>query len=127
MNVLVDTSVWVDHFKRANELLVQLVLSDFVLVHPMILGEIACGNPPGPRQQTLGDLSLLRQFAHASLPEVMSFIEQEKLYGRGCGLIDLTLLASTLITPGAFLWTLDKRLDLLAQEFNISYTTLRSR
>ena len=122
MNVLVDTSVWVDHFKRGNSTLGRLVANDVVLIHPMILAEIACGTPPAPRQQTLADLSLLQLSNQASLKEVMVFLEQEKLYGLGCGLVDLTLLASTLITPGALFWTRDKRLDALAQRFNIAYS-----
>lgn len=122
MNVLVDTSVWVDHFKRGNSTLTQLVEADRVLIHPMVLAEIACGTPPAPRQQTLADLSLLQLSNQASLKEVMVFLEQEKLYGLGCGLIDLMLLASTLITPGALFWTLDKRLDALAQRFHIAYS-----
>lgn len=122
MNVLVDTSVWVDHFKRGNSTLARLVANDVVLIHPMILAEIACGTPPAPRQQTLADLSLLQLSNQASLNEVMVFLEQEKLYGLGCGLVDLMLLASTLITPGALFWTLDKRLDALAQRFNIAYS-----
>lgn len=122
MNVLVDTSVWVDHFKRGNSTLTHLVEADRVLIHPMVLAEIACGTPPAPRQQTLMDLSLLQLSNQASLKEVMVFLEQEKLYGLGCGLIDLMLLASTLITPGALFWTLDKRLDALAQRFNIAYS-----
>lgn len=122
MNVLVDTSVWVDHFKRGNSTLMHLVANDFVLIHPMILAEIACGTPPAPRQQTLADLSLLQLSNQASLKEVMVFLEQEKLYGLGCGLVDLMLLASTLITPGALFWTLDKRLDTLAQRFDIAYS-----
>jgi predicted nucleic acid-binding protein len=122
MNVLVDTSVWVDHFKRGNSILSHLVGADRVLIHPMVLAEIACGTPPAPRQQTLADLSLLQLSNQVSLKEVMVFIEQEKLYGLGCGLIDLMLLASTLITPGTLFWTLDKRLDALAQRFNIAYS-----
>lgn len=122
MNVLVDTSIWVDHFKRGNSILSQLVEADRVLIHPMILAEIACGTPPAPRQQTLTDLSLLQLSNQVSLKEVMVFIEQEKLYGLGCGLIDLMLLASALITPGTLFWTLDKRLDALAQRFNIAYS-----
>lgn len=122
MNVLVDTSVWVDHFKRGNVTLAQLVEADRVLIHPMVLAEIACGTPPAPRQQTLADLSLLQLSNQASLKEVMVFLEKEKLYGLGCGLVDLMLLASTLITPGAFFCTLDKRLDALAQRFAIAYS-----
>lgn len=122
MNVLVDTSVWVDHFKRGNSTLARLMVADRVLIHPMVLAEIACGTPPAPRQQTITDLSLLQLSNQASLKEVMVFLEQEKLYGLGCGVIDLMLLASTLITPGALFWTLDKRLDTLAQRFNIAYS-----
>ena len=48
-------------------------------------------------------------------------MERERLYGLGCGLVDITLLASTLITPGARLWTLDKRLAGLAQRFGIAH------
>jgi predicted nucleic acid-binding protein len=122
MNVLVDTSVWVDHFKRGNSTLSHLIEADRVFIHPMVLAEIACGTPPAPRQQTLSDLSLLQLSNQVLLKEVMDFIEQEKLYGLGCGLIDLMLLASTLITPGTLFWTLDKRLDALAQRFNVAYS-----
>lgn len=121
MAILVDTSVWVDHFKNRNDGLIQLLSRDLVLIHPMILAEIACGTPPAPRLRTLGDLRLLRQSYQPSFAEVMAFIEKEKLYGFGCGLVDITLLASTLITPGASLWTLDKRLERLTEHFNITY------
>jgi predicted nucleic acid-binding protein len=121
MAVLVDTSVWVDHFRNRNDGLIQLLNRDLVLIHPMILAEIACGTPPAPRQRTLGDLRLLPQSHQASIAEVMVFIENEKLYGLGCGLVDLTLLASTLITPGARLWTLDKRLEVLAKRLDANY------
>ncbi|WP_350307328.1 type II toxin-antitoxin system VapC family toxin [Photorhabdus viridis] len=121
MTILVDTSVWIDHFKNRNDRLVQLLGWDLVLIHPMILAEIACGTPPAPRLRTLGDLGLLPQSHQATIIEVMAFIENEKLYGLGCGLVDITLLASTLITPGARLWTLDKRLEKLAKRLNASY------
>ena len=121
MNILVDTSVWVDHFRNRNDGLIQLLNWDLVLIHPMILAEIACGTPPAPRLRTLGDLGLLPQSHQANITEVMAFIENEKLYGLGCGLVDLTLLSSTLITPGARLWTLDKRLETLTKRLNASY------
>lgn len=121
MNILIDTSVWVDHFRSRNDHLVQLLCRDQVLIHPMILAEIACGTPPAPRLRTLGDLALLPHSHQATMTEVMVFIENEKLYGSGCGLVDITLLASAMITPGAKLWTLDKRLANLAARLNVSY------
>jgi predicted nucleic acid-binding protein len=123
-DVLVDTSVWVGHFRQRNEVLVGLLASDHALTHPLVLGELACGTPPA-RSRTLGDLALLRQAQQASLPEVMAFIEREALYGLGCGLVDVVLLASTLMTPGAELWTLDKRLSSLAVRFNVCHRVAR--
>lgn len=121
MSVLIDTSVWIDHFRKGNAALVNLLGMDLGLIHPMIVAEIACGTPPAPRAQTLSNLSLLRPCNQASLNEVVEFIEREKLYGLGCGLVDFALLASALITPGAALWTLDRRLAGLAGRFNRAY------
>ncbi|WP_028310943.1 type II toxin-antitoxin system VapC family toxin [Derxia gummosa] len=116
--VLVDTSVWVAHFRLPSAELQSLLAADRVLIHPLVIGELACGTPP-QRARTLTDLRNLAQARRASLDEVIDFIEREQLFGLGCGLIDLTLLASTLITPGAELWTLDRRLAQLAQRMAI--------
>lgn len=121
MNVLIDTSVWVDHFRRSNDTLVRLITTDRALTHPFVLIELACGTPPAPRAQALRDIGLLRHAQQATWGEVMQFIEDERLYGHGCGGIDLTLLASILVTPGAQLWTLDNRLHALAQRFNVAW------
>ena len=121
MSVLIDTSVWIDHFRNGNDALVELLGLDRALTHPMVMLEIACGTPPSPRIQTLNNMGLLQSCHQASLGEVMVFIEQEKLYGLGCGLVDMALLASTLITPGAELWTLDKRLASLAGRFGVAH------
>lgn len=121
MNVLIDTSVWVDHFRRSNAALVGLLQADCALTHPMVLLELACGTPPQPRQRTLGDIAQLQGSQQASQREVLELIEREKLYGLGCGLVDLVLLASTLITPAAQLWTLDQRLAALAARFGVAH------
>lgn len=121
MSVLVDASVWVDHFRRRNEALVELLERDSALTHPMVLVELACGTPPAPRARTLSDIGLLPQPRQASLDEVMAFVERERLHGMGCGLVDMALLASTLITPGTSLWTLDKRLADLAKRFDVEH------
>lgn len=121
MSVLIDTSVWVDHFRRRNKNLASLLEMDRAMTHPMVLLDLACGTPPAPRAQTLADLALLPPVNQASMAEVMEFIELQKLYGLGCGLVDISLLAATLMTPGAKLWTLDKRLASLTEGFGVAY------
>lgn len=120
MRVLVDTSVWVDHFRQGSPALVGLLERDAVMIHPMVLGELACGTPPS-RTQTLADLQRLQPTQQASIREVMVFVEHEQLFGLGCGLVDLSLLASTLMTPSASLWTLDRRLAALAERFGVAH------
>ncbi|QJE00471.1 PIN domain nuclease [Massilia forsythiae] len=119
--VLVDTSVWVDHFRNRNENLVSLLTLDLALSHPLIVTELACSTPPAPRSRTLTDISTLPQARQATLDEVRGLIEREKLYGLGCGVVDLALLASTLLTPGSRLWSLDRRLAELAQRFDVVF------
>jgi len=121
VNVLIDTSVWVDHFRRRNETLVHLISTDQALTHPLVLLELACGSPPAPRARTLHNIGLLRHVQQATWSEVMRFIETERLYGQGCGGVDLTLLASTLITSGSQVWTLDNRVAALARRLGIAY------
>lgn len=123
MNVLVDSSVWVDHFRRRNTKLIELMVWDLALSHPLVVAELACGTPPSPRERTLGDIGLLQATRQISLQEVVAFIEREKLYGFGCGLVDMMLLGSVLITPGSQLWTLDKRLLALAERFGVAYSS----
>lgn len=118
--VLVDTSVWVQHFRQCNAALADLLVRDGVLMHPLVTGELACGTPPR-RPQTLADLQDLQQAQQATVAEAMAFVERERLYGQGCGLVDMLLLTSTLMTKGAKLWTLDKRLGTLAQRFGVAH------
>jgi len=121
VSVLIDTSVWVAHFRSRNDALAELVEADWALTHPMVVVELACGTPPAPRAQTLDDIGFLRSCNQATLREVRDFIERERLYGSGCGLVDMSLLASTLITPGARIWTLDKSLSDTAERFDVTY------
>ena len=119
-DVLVDTSIWVDHFRHHNDALVHLLEQDRVLTHPLIIGEIACGTPPN-RRETLSDLACLRESQQATIQETMALLENKRLYGLGCGLVDMLLLASTLLTRGAELWTLDKRLETLAKREGVKH------
>lgn len=73
------------------------------------------------RGQVLSDLDGLQQTQQASIREVLVFIERERLFGLGCGLVDIQLLASTLMTPTVELWTMDKRLRVLAERFGVMH------
>jgi predicted nucleic acid-binding protein len=121
--VLVDTSVWVQHFRYGSEKLDKLLCNDQVLSHPLVLLEIACGSPPAPRHRTLAYIGKLQIAKTASASEVMNLIETKNLYDSGCGAVDVLLLASTLITPEATIWTLDKKLEVLAKKLGVSYKT----
>jgi len=123
MHVLVDTSVWVDHFKTTNHHLVNLLMQDCVMTHAMIIGEIACGTPPD-RGNLIAYFLALRQSRAARLEDMLDFVATQKIYGCGRGLVDIHVLLSVLITPDVKLWTLDKRLEHLASQFDISYAPL---
>lgn len=112
--MLVDTSVWVDHLRRSNPLLVDLLEQAQVVIHPFVVGELACGNL-AQRATILDALSELPHVPAASHAEVLNFVEARKLMGRGLGWIDLHLLASAMLARVPF-WTVDKRLATVAQE-----------
>ena len=117
--VLVDTSVWIDHFRHRSNALVELLRLDLVMTHPLVIGEIACGTPP-KRVQILSDLKNMQPVQRAAVEEAMALVERERLFGPGCGLIDL-LLTSSPMTPGVRLWTLDQRLSALAKRFGVDH------
>ena len=106
--VLVDTSVWVEHFRSGKIGLDVLLNEGHVVCHPFIIGELACGNLKG-RARILSLLHALPTAIVAEHGEVMHFIERYHLMGRGLGYLDMHLLASALLTKLP-LWTLDKRL-----------------
>jgi predicted nucleic acid-binding protein len=107
--ILVDTSVWVDHLRNGNEALAELLLKDEVACHPMVIGELACGNLKR-RKELLALLHALPLVERVSDDEILFFIEQRRLSGRGLGLVDMHILASCAISH-ATLWTLDGRLQ----------------
>lgn len=120
--VLVDTSVWVSHFRKSNASFEALLANDQILCHPLVLVELACGSPPSPRSKTLGYLKKLQQAIVATPNETLDFIEKHELYESGCGAVDVSLLASTLLSDNALIWTLDKHLEGLATKLGISYS-----
>ena len=122
MNVLVDTLVWVSHFKQRNERLVALLEEGRVVCHPYVVTEVACGTPPN-RRAIAAMLAELESAPLATLKEILELIERRSLYGRGCGFVDMSLLASALLSDQTLIWTLDKRLESLAAGLNQTYRT----
>ncbi len=105
--ILVDTSVWIEHFRTGNALGAFLT-EGLVLTHPFVIGELACGNLRN-RAKILVDLAALTPAASASDDEVMRLVDLHRLWVRGIGWIDAHLIASALIT-NCRLWTLDQPL-----------------
>jgi predicted nucleic acid-binding protein len=106
--ILVDTSVWVAHFRKGSLDLFEVLSNGLALVHPFIVGELACGNLTN-RARILSDLQSLPSAVRASDDEVMHLIETRKLWGFGIGWIDGHLLGSALLST-CWLWTLDRKL-----------------
>ena len=119
--ILADTSVWIDHLRSEDLYFASLLDRNEILIHPMVIGELACGNVSN-RTEMFSDLRLLPQVPVATDDEVLFFIEYHQLMGRGIGYIDAHLLTSTtMASPQAQLWTNDRRLMDLANELGVAY------
>ena len=118
MRVLVDTSVWLEHFRGRATPLEQLLLENAVLTHSIVIGELSCGNIKS-RRRILGDLKLLPAVQEAAPSETLELIESRRLYGKGLGYGDLQLLASAL-TAGVSLLSFDKALHRISRELRVS-------
>jgi predicted nucleic acid-binding protein len=117
--VLVDTSVWVSHFRETHAGLVELLDNGEVVCHPFIVGELACGNLKN-RTTVISLLEALPVALLVEYEEVLAFIDGHNVMGKGLGFIDVHLLAAALLS-GVSLWTLDKKLAKVAKELHCNY------
>ncbi len=118
--ILVDTSVWIDHLRRGDSGLVELLERSAVVMHPFVVGEIACGSLRA-RQSILELLQDLPPAVVADSDEVLQFIERHVLHGKGIGYVDVHLLASVALTEGAKIWTRDMNLHQIAVALGCAY------
>lgn len=116
---LVDTAVWIDRLHVGVPDLVALLQQGRVCTHPMIIGELALGTL-GRRDQVITLLSDLTAATEATHGEVLQLIDSQQLSGQGLSLVDLHLLAATLLTPDTMLWTADKRLRAAAADAGVA-------
>jgi predicted nucleic acid-binding protein len=121
--ILVDTSVWIDHLRQGDSSLKQLLAQAQVMCHPMVLGELACGNLKSS-SMVLDLLADLPGASVASEAEVLGFIQAQSLFGLGIGYVDVHLCASAKL-HGIQLWTRDKRLQAVAVRLGLAYSQER--
>ena len=124
MHVLVDTSIWVNHLRSGNVHLENMLNNTEVICHPLVIGELACGNLKN-RKEILTLLASLPMAPEVDYDEALDFIELNNLMGKGLGFIDVMLLASSRLV-GLPIWTNDRKLRESAQKLSISYKKTRS-
>lgn len=115
--------MWVDHFRKGNARLTELLITAEVRMHPFVIGELSCGNL-ARCEEVLGLLDSLPKAPALDHEEVLEFVAANRLHGRGLGWIDMHLLASARLARLP-LWTLDKRLA--ADDLASSHTSSRVR
>jgi predicted nucleic acid-binding protein len=116
--ILVDTSIWIDHIRSAVPPLKDLLQRRRVLSHPVVIGELALGRSKR-EADIIRELSLMPQTDIATHDEALLFIRENRLGGSGIGYADSQLLASISLTPGAGLWTRDRRLLAAARRLGL--------
>ncbi len=119
--IVVDASIWIDHFRRADPRLSAAMTREQTLMHPFVIGEIALGSI-GQRQSVILMLRGQHKAPIATHDEVLDLIERERLHGLGIGYVDAHLLASARLA-NATLWTRDKRLDMAADRLGLRAAT----
>jgi predicted nucleic acid-binding protein len=119
--ILVDTSIWIGHLRKGNDLLSSVLDRTEVLTHEFVIGELACGSMRN-RREILELLESLPRAATAAYAEVMHLMQSRHLHGRGIGWIDAHLLASAIMSH-AFLWTADRNLRGVAESLEIAHGT----
>jgi predicted nucleic acid-binding protein len=117
--ILADSSIWIDHFRKANSALVKLLDGKLVAAHPFVIGELALGQQ---KQQRLivEALGRLRQLPVALDTEVLAFVERVSLAGSRIGYVDAHLIVSAKLARHK-LWTRDKKLHRVIAALGLSY------
>ena len=118
MRILVDTNIWIDHLRKTEPVLVDLLERDQVCVHQSVITELALGNLKD-RSVFLKALERLMIVRNVDDHGVRHFVEERRLWGRGISAVDAALLASVVVTSGVSLWTRDKRLRQAARDVGV--------
>ena len=117
--MLVDTSVWIDHFRRGNATLAETLEDGSVWCHPFVIGELACGGLSN-RRRILSLMEALPRAPEAEHGEVMELVDRNRLAGTGIGWVDAHLLAAARL-GNLWLWTLDRPLARVARRLGVGF------
>jgi predicted nucleic acid-binding protein len=117
--VLADTSIWIDHLNHGDDVLKSLLNEDEIIIHPFVIGELACGNIKN-RRLIFSLLNAVPLIKEISRDEFYLFIDHHRLFGTGLGYVDVHLLASSLISS-CTIYTRDKSLLASADKLKIAY------
>jgi len=105
---LVDSSVWISHFRKADRTLIRLLENDLVLTHPFVLQELYLGRPKG-KEFIFNLLGKLVALPTLTTSEIFVFIEKHRLVGQGIGIVDTHLLGAAFFAE-AEIYTHDQKL-----------------
>ena len=118
MRILVDTSIWIDHFHRADSRLQACLQAGQVWTHTVVIGELAAGSLK-QRADILRHLKRLRRAEEIDLDEGLHLLDSHSLAGRGLSWSDVQLLAAARI-DGLTLWTRDRALGMAAAALDLT-------
>ena len=117
--ILVDSSVWIDRFRRSDRTLNGKTANREILMHPFVMADVLLGSLRD-RKRTGDSVENIEAVPVAAHADVHAKLEEWRAFGRGIGWVDLHLLASAQI-PAFFLWTRGRRLGALADEIGLRF------
>ena len=118
--ILVDTSVWIDHLHKSDEVLIDLLLTDSVATHPLVIEELALGSL-ARRDEVLQMMTGLSTVGTLDHLELLALVDERRLWGKGLSPADAHLLGSALLSSDTRIWSRDKRLRSAADDLALSY------
>ena len=126
--VLVDTSVWIRALANRPPYVAELdrlLGLEEVAGHELVYGELLIGDRGG-RRKLLAAYERMPQAAMVPHRDVVRFVRDRDLQGRGVGWIDVHLLASAIVER-LQLWTADPRFSAVANGFGVAYAVRTSK
>jgi hypothetical protein len=114
--------VWIDHFRKTDRKLAELLDGERVVMHPFVIAELALGHLPN-RYRAIETLQLLPSVPTVSQIELIRFIESNSVPGKGLGFVDVHLLAAARLVSGTVVWSRDRRLNAEAKRLSIEIET----